>query len=211
MSAIANSVPTAQVGARERILAAAYDLFAHRGIRAVGVDEVISKSAVAKATLYKYFPSKDDLVLAFLDRREQLWALGFVEAGSAARASDPEGQLLAIFDVFDEWFRRVDEFEACSFINVLLEMGSGHPLGQACIRHLSNIRGVVIKRAKAAGLTEPEEFARSWHILMKGAIISAAEGDLQAAQRAKAMARTLIEQHRGGPRAARTARAAKRA
>src|SRR3954454_23026216 len=109
--------------ARDRILDTAYDLFSTRGIRDVGVDEVISRSGVAKATLYRHFPSKDDLVLAFLERRERLWTEDMVEAEARRRGATPEQRLLAIFDVFDDWFSRPEEFDACSFINVLLEMG----------------------------------------------------------------------------------------
>jgi AcrR family transcriptional regulator len=182
--------------ARERILTTAYELFSRRGIRGVGVDEVVESSGVAKATLYKHFRSKDELVIAFLQRREQLWTVDFVEAQSAARATDPEGQLLAIFDLFDDWFQNDADFEACSFINVLLEMGADHPLGRASARHLENIRAIIARRAASAGLIDPEQFAASWHILMKGAIISAAEGDVHAAQRAKELARVLIDRHR---------------
>jgi AcrR family transcriptional regulator len=185
----------APASARDRILESAYNLFSHRGVRAVGVDEVIERAGVAKATLYRHFPSKDDLVVAFLQLREQRWTLGWVEKEARRRGSTPEGRLLAIFDAFDEWFQRED-FEACSFVNVLLEMGSDHPSGEASMRHLKNIRGVVARLAEEAGLRDPESFARSWHILMKGSIVSAAEGDLQAAQRAKPMARALIERHR---------------
>jgi AcrR family transcriptional regulator len=181
--------------ARERILETAYDLFARRGVRDVGVDEIIERSGVAKATLYRHFPSKDALVLAFLERREELWTRGFVEAGARARGKTPEEQLLAIFDVFDGWFRRRD-FEACSFINVLLELGPRHEVGKASIDYLENIRGVVRSLAEEAGLRDVESFARSWHILMKGSIISATEGDVDAAKRAQAMAASLIEQHR---------------
>ena len=110
------------VSARERILDAAYELFSQRGIRAVGVNEVIERAGVATATLYRHFPSKDELVLAFLELREQRWTKDLIEAGAISRGSDPEERLLAIFDVFDEWFHR-DDFEACSFINVLLELG----------------------------------------------------------------------------------------
>jgi hypothetical protein len=69
------------------------------------------------------------------------------------------------------------EFEACSFINVLLELGSAHPAGRASIEHLGNIRSVVRQRAEEASLSAADSFARSWHILMKGSIVSAAEGD----------------------------------
>jgi len=180
---------------KERILSTAYGLFARRGIRDVGVDEVIEKADVAKATLYRHYPSKDDLVLAFLDRREELWTKGWVEAEARKRGATPEEQLLAIFDLFDEWFHR-DDFEACSFINVLLEMTNRHPIGKASARHLENIRTVISALAREAGLRDPTDFARSWHILMKGAIVQAQEGDADAAKRAKAMARLLIAEYR---------------
>jgi AcrR family transcriptional regulator len=182
--------------ARERILTTAYRLFTRRGIRAVGTDEVIAVSGVAKATLYRHFPSKNDLVLAVLQRREELWTLGLVEQQSRLRGETPEEQLLAIFDVFDDWFQKREDFDGCSFINVLIELGAAHPAGQASIQYLDNIRTIVRERAEAAGLVDVDNFARSWHILMKGSIIAAAEGDLQAARRAQTMGRALIERHR---------------
>lgn len=187
--------PSATVGARERILAASYSLFARRGVRGVGVDEVIKSSNVAKATFYKHFPSKDDLVLAYLDRREDEWTRELIEEGSQARGSTPEERLLAIFDVFDEWFRS-DDFDGIAFITVLVEMGRDHPLGKAAVEHLANLRAVVQRRAALAGLRDPEQFARSWHILVKGSIVAAQEGDLDAARRAKEMGVRLIEDFR---------------
>ena len=181
---------------RERILVASYDLFSRRGIRDVGIDEVVEKADVAKATLYRHFPSKDALVLAFLARREEQWTKGFVETGARARGKNPEERLLAIFDVFHDWFAS-PEFDTCSFINVLLEMGPEHEIGRSSIGYLENIRSIVRELAEEAGLRDTDSFARSWHILMKGSIISAAEGDLAAAKRAQAMAKLLIEQHRG--------------
>jgi AcrR family transcriptional regulator len=190
----------AQIGptmpARERILTTAYRLFTRRGIRAVGTDEVIAQSGVAKATLYRHFSSKNDLVLAVLQRREELWTLGLVEQQSRLRGDTPEEQLLAIFDVFHDWFQNHEDYDGCSFINVLLELGAAHPAGQASIQYLDNIRRILRERAEAACLVDVDDFARSWHILMKGSIIAAAEGDLEAAQRAQAMGRALIERHR---------------
>jgi hypothetical protein len=69
------------------------------------------------------------------------------------------------------------------------------PAGKASVQHLANIRSIVRRLAEESGLGDPESFARSWHILMKG--VSAAEGDAEAAQRARSMARLLLEQHRG--------------
>ena len=191
----AGQVPTAH----DRLLETAYEMFSTRGVRDVGVDEVIERAGVAKATLYRHFPSKDDLVLAFLEQREQRWTREWVETEARGRGSSPEAHLLGIFDLFDEWFHSED-FEGCSFINVLLEMGPKHPAGGASIRHLETICTVVGDLAAEAGMRDPESFARSWHILMKGAIVQAVEGDLDAAQRSKAMARFLLDEHRGdGP------------
>jgi AcrR family transcriptional regulator len=182
--------------ARERILETAYELFSHRGVHDVGIDELIERAGVAKATLYRHFPSKDDLVLAFLEQREQLWTYGWVEAEARRRGETPAEQLLAIFDLFDEWFHG-DDFEGCSFINILLEFGNvDHPIARASAVYLENIRSVVRTLALEAGLRDPDAFALSWHILMKGSIVQAAEGDREAAQRAQALGRLLIEQHR---------------
>jgi AcrR family transcriptional regulator len=181
--------------ARERILDTAYELFSRRAIHDVGVDEVIQHAGVAKATLYRHFPSKDDLVIAFLEAREERWTLAWVEAEARRRGSTPEEQLLAIFQLFDEWFHR-DDFEACSFINVLLELGPTHRAGQASVRHLASIRSIVGRLAEEAGLRDPASFAHSWHILMKGSIVAAAEGDAEAAKRARSMGGLLLEQHR---------------
>ena len=181
--------------ARERILDAAYELFSRRGIQAVGVNEVTERAGVATATLYRHFPSKDKLVLAFLDLREQRWTKDLIEAGAMRRGSNPEERLLAIFDVLDEWFHR-DDFEAGSFIKVLLELGPKSSAGGASVRHLEQLRAIARHLAEEAGLRDTDAFARSWHILIQGSIVVAAEGDTQAAQRGKSMARLLIEQHR---------------
>lgn len=173
----------------------AYDLFSRRGVRGVGVNELIASSGVAKATFYRHFASKDELVLAFLERRDKQWTVDKIISDARSRGETPEDQLLAIFDVFADWFAR-DDFEACSFINILLEMGSDHPLGRASIDYLEKIRGHVQRLAEAAGLRDSDGFARSWHILMKGSIVSAAEGDLAAADRSRQMAGWLIDHHR---------------
>jgi AcrR family transcriptional regulator len=181
--------------ARERILDAAYELFSKRGIRAVGTEEVLAKAGVAKSTLYRHFSSKDELVLAFLQRREQRWTREFVLAEARRRGSTPRDRLLAIFDVFDDWFHR-DDFEGCSFINVLLEMGDrDSPLGQASAAHLEYIRSVVRRLAEEAGVQDSETFAHSWHILMKGSIVAAGEGDELAGKRARAMGEDLLDRY----------------
>jgi AcrR family transcriptional regulator len=182
-------------GPRERLLDTAYELFSRRGIRGVGVEEVIEHAGVAKATLYRHFASKDDLVLAFLERRHQHWTDDIQQAQTRHSDGGPEQRLLAIFDVLDERFHST-EFDAYLFFNALVEMGADHPAGRASVRHVEHIRSIVRQLADEAGLRDTDDFARSWHILMKGSVIAAAEGDPDAAEHAKAMARSLIERHR---------------
>src|SRR6202162_2549133 len=164
---------SAEPVARDRILESAYELFSTRGVRAVGIEEVIERAAVAKATLYRHFPSKDELVLAFLKQREVVWTHGWVETEARKRGTTPEEHLLAIFDLFDEWFHKPD-FEGCSFVNVLLEYpDASHPLHRAAAAHLAEIRGFLEVLAARAEVADPESFARQWHILLKGSIVAA--------------------------------------
>jgi AcrR family transcriptional regulator len=179
-------------GARQRILDAAYDLFSQQGIRAVGIDAIIERSGVARMTLYRHFGSKDALVLAFLDDREERWTKEWLQAEVQRRASDPGDRLLAIFDVFDEWFA-LEDFEGCSFINVLLEVGNpASELHRASADQLARIRAFVAQLAAAAGVADPEALAHKWHILMKGSIVAAGEGDRDAARRAREVAALVL-------------------
>jgi AcrR family transcriptional regulator len=180
-------------GGRERILDTAYDLFSRHGIRAVGVDRIIDEAGTAKMTLYRNFASKDELIVAFLEQREERWTYGWLAAEVERRAATPRERLLAIFDVFGEWFARAD-FEGCSFINVMLEFDDREDLARvASVQHLANIRGFVAGLAAEAGVADPESFSRQWHILMKGSIVAAAEGDVQAAARAQELGALLLQ------------------
>jgi len=179
-------------GPRERLLDTAYTLFSTRGVNQVGIDTLLAESDCAKASLYKYFRSKDDLVLAFLERREELWTRRWLEAEIKQRTKDPRKRLLAIFDVFDTWFRGKD-FEGCSFINVLLETEPESPVRHSATRHLAKIRAIVQELADEAGLKNARQFAHVWHMLMKGSIIAAGEGNRNAAREAKAAATLVID------------------
>ena len=177
---------------RERIDQTAYELFSRRGVRAVGVDELVARSGVAKMTLYRHYASKDALALAFLRRREEQWTRAWLQAEVLKRAEAPGDRLLAIFAVFDKWFRKAD-FEGCSFINVLLETDrKDHPVRIATVEHLATIRVFLRGLAEAAGVRDPDGFARQWHILMKGSIVAAGEGDKDAALRAADIGRLLL-------------------
>jgi AcrR family transcriptional regulator len=177
--------------ARQRILDAAFELFAREGINSVGVDTIAAHSGSSKMTLYRHFKSKDALVLAFLDRREAVWTKEWLEAWLARVHGGPEDKLLAIFDAYDDWFRRGD-FEGCSFINTLLEARQTEVLWRASAQHLANIRLIVERLAREAGLADVERFGRAWHVLMKGAIIARHEGQFDAARETKATGRLLL-------------------
>jgi AcrR family transcriptional regulator len=194
--AVAPAAPAgARQSARERILDTAYELFSRHGTRAVGVDRIIAECGIAKMTLYRNFPSKDDLILAFLELREERWTRAWLQAEAQRGGATPAERLLAIFDTFAGWFHR-DDFEGCSFINVMLEIdGVDNAVRQATVRHLADIRGFVSGLAEEAGIADPDAFARQWHILMKGSIVSAAEGDLEAAGRARQLGELLLAHH----------------
>ena len=177
---------------RARLLDTAYELFSRHGTRAVGVDRIIAEAGTAKMTLYRHFGSKDELALAFLDEREQRWVKDWLRTEVERRSDDPRERLLSIFDVFGEWFALPD-FEGCAFINVMLELSDpGDPVRLASVGHLSKIRDFLIELASAAGIEDPDAFARQWHILMKGSIVAAGEGDTLAAARAREIGALLL-------------------
>jgi AcrR family transcriptional regulator len=180
-------------GARARILETAYDLFSHNGIGSVGIDRIIAEAGIAKATLYRHFPSKEDLVLAFLELREQRWTVEWLEAEAERMARTPQERVLVIFDALDEWFHRAD-FEGCPFIRTLLEIEAPrNPIHLAAARHLGVVRRKLQVYAEQAGAREPEEMSYQLQVVMMGAIVSAGRGDLEAACRARAFVERLLE------------------
>lgn len=187
----AGAVPTDD--ARERIVRTAYDLFSLHGVQAIGIDRVIAEAGVAKTTLYRHFRSKDDLIAAVLERREERWTRGWLEAETQRRAKTPENRLLAIFDAFADWFRR-DDYEGCLFLNTLLE---GHDrtsaVGAASVQGLGGVRAFLRGLASEAGIRDPDDFAREWQLLMLGSIVVASGGDREAAVRGRAMGVLLLE------------------
>src|SRR2546429_1894595 len=171
--------------ARERIDRTACELFSRHGIRSGGVDSISARWGVAKMTMYRHYPSKDEIALAFLRRREELWTRSWLQQGVERRANKPAERLLAVFDVFGKWFRRRD-FEGCSFIKVLLEHDDrGHPVRKASEAHIETIRAFLRQLAADAGARDADAFARQLQMVMMGSIVAAYAGDRNAAQRAK--------------------------
>jgi AcrR family transcriptional regulator len=189
----------ASVKARDRILSAAYDLFARHGIRAVGIDAIIEHSGVARMTLYRHFSSKDELVLAFLERRDALWSVAWLQAEVERRAKKPVERLLAVFDVISEWFN-ADNFEGCSFINVMLETTErSSAVRAATVMYLERVRLFLEQLAVQAGIADAAAFSRQWQLLMNGSIVAACAGDRGAAQRARELGALAIAAARAPP------------
>ena len=180
---------------RERISQAAYELFSRDGTQSVGIDAVIAHAGAAKMTLYRNFRSKDELILDFLRRREQLWTREWLQAEAQKRGRTPQARLLAIFEVFGEWFAD-PEFDGCAFLTTMIEIKDPEsPVRQASVQHLANIRKFIKALAADAGIPDTDVFARQWHILMKGSIMAAHEGDLAAACHARRLGVLLLRSH----------------
>lgn len=107
--------------ARDRILETAQRLFYRHGIRAVGVDRIIAESGVAKMSFYRHFPSKKDLVVAFLERRHRFWMDWFTRRVRELAENRASPGLGIIADALQEWFSE-PEFRGCAFINTVAEL-----------------------------------------------------------------------------------------
>jgi len=182
--------------ARERILRTAYELFLKHGFSAVGVDRIVADAGVAKTTLYRHFRSKNDLVVAVLERHDDLWTVGWLEPETRRRAAADDEQIVAVFEAFDDWFR--DEgYEGCMFINSLLEVHDDtSPIHTAALGGIEHVYARLVDWAENAGVDDPTAFAHRMQLLMRGAIVAAVEGRFDAVAEAGALARELLARER---------------
>jgi AcrR family transcriptional regulator len=162
--------PPAKTG-RERLLAVAVRLFYSRGIHAVGVDQVVKEAGVTKTTFYKHFESKDDLVLAAVQLKDQWECVAWDRAVQQLGGDDPVSKLRAFFDVMEIWFTS-EEFRGCVFINTASEFPDANdPIHRAAARHKRANRDVCRDLAAEAGATDPEGFADQFTALMEGTMV----------------------------------------
>jgi AcrR family transcriptional regulator len=182
--------------ARGRILDAAFALFYARGIRAVGVDLIIAESGVAKATFYKHFPAKDELVVAYLDKVDGIWTDQLRRAAEAA-GNDPADQLVGMFDALSQACRR-QGYRGCAFINAAAESAPDSPAHDRTVAHKTAVLAWVRELAERAGAREPGALARSLVLLLDGGLASGAlDASPEAPAAAKAAARSLVDAARG--------------
>jgi len=180
--------------ARERILEAATRLFLRDGFRAVGVDTIIAEAGVAKMTLYAHFPSKDDLIVAYLERaNEQFWE--WLE-GASAGVDDPRAKLAAMFDAVGE-LASSPQCLGCTFQGTAAEFpDSEHPGHRVALAHKQAVLARLRTLAQEAGLRAPEALAEQLLLLMDGAWAAARMfGPDNPGAQVAAAARALIEAH----------------
>ncbi|MBV6701878.1 TetR/AcrR family transcriptional regulator [Kitasatospora aureofaciens] len=181
-------------GTRDRaadgILDAAEDLFYGQGIQAVGMDAVRAASGVTLRRLYQLFPSKGDLVEAYLLRRDERWRADLAAYVDEA-AVEPREQLLAVFDWLAIWFAQ-PAFRGCAFVNAFGELGaSSLAVASAARHHKAEFAAYLARLTTAAGA--PPATAVHLALLAEGAITTAAiRGDSTPAAEAKEAARVLL-------------------
>ncbi|BAV97724.1 TetR/AcrR family transcriptional regulator [Lysobacter enzymogenes] len=153
--------------ARERILQTAHDLFYLEGVRATGVDRVIAESGVTKVTLYRHYPSKNDLILAFLDYRHERWMAWF-DAALRRHGDD----VAALAPALREWFAH-PQFRGCAFINTVAELGPALPAaGERARAHKRAMQARIADLLPDARAREAR--ARMLAVAVDGAIVRAA-------------------------------------
>jgi len=156
---------------REHILETASDLFYRRGVRAVGVDLVIQEAGVAKTSLYRYFPTKDDLIVAFLEREDaDFWSVW--DAVAQQHADDPVGELEAHMRWIGERLSR-SNYRGCPQINVAAEFAEhDHPARQVSRLHMHALRARLASIARRMDVSRPDELAAQLSLLVNGAFAS---------------------------------------
>ncbi len=154
-------------GTRDRILETAANLFYEHGVHAVGQQQVVDTCGCGKNLLYREFASKDDLVVAYLERCRQDWAAN-IEQGTRALADDPAGQLVAVVRTAVD---RVSApgFRGCPFLNIHAEFPDpAHPAHRIAVEHRAEVRAHLRSVAKQAGAREPEVLADRIMLIIDG-------------------------------------------
>jgi AcrR family transcriptional regulator len=152
--------------ARERLLAAANELFYAEGVQTVGIDRIIERAGVAKASLYNLFGSKEELVAAYLASRHDAMAGRLTEA--MEKVDDPRRKILAVFDAQAQLYARAD-FNGCAFLAATTEAPSQGLVEQAADRFRAWVRALFTDLAEQAGAPDPVSLGRQLHLLYDGA------------------------------------------
>lgn len=163
-------MPKTVLSAREQLLETAARLFFQHGYRAIGVDAIVAESGVGKMTLYRHFPSKDDLIEAYLrDSNEKFWTW-FEEAANGA--AEPREQLLAVFQALQKLVTTSTCY-GCPFLNAVVDFPEReYPGHQVAAEHKQAVRARFREMAERAGARSPDALADQLLVLMDGAFMA---------------------------------------
>ena len=185
---------------RDELIESAMNVFYRHGFHSTGLDQILKESGISRMTLYNHFKSKDELAVATLRRRDEIFRNNLMRSAET-RSEDPIGRILALFDVYAEWFEQ-DDFQGCMFINASAEFSDPDaPARRVSADHKVEIVRYITRLCHAAGFTEPVELAESLNILLEGAIVNAhvvakvpnnTSTTANAARRARRIAELLI-------------------
>ncbi len=178
---------------RDHLMATAWRLFYRDGLRVVGIDTILAEAGVAKMTLYNHFASKEELIIAILEKRDCEFRESIVaKVGTAG--SDPVERLLSVFDWLESWFG-TENFKGCVFIRALSEYPEPtHPIHKTAWRHKEAIQATLADLCAAVGAKDPTALANTLSLLIDGAIVAAhATQTTTPARSARATAASLLK------------------
>lgn len=180
---------------RDRVLETAARLFYEHGIRAVGVDRVVAESGVGKATLYRHFPTKDDLMVAALELRHEP-TIAFIKRLAEEAGETPRERLLGFFGQLEEAFGSPG-WHGCAFANATLELHDpSHPAREVAERHKRETADVFERLACEAGVRHPRELAEQLVMVLDGVMVATqVQDDPSVARSAARAARAIVEAH----------------
>jgi AcrR family transcriptional regulator len=184
--------PRLEGTAQDRLLAAANELFYEEGVHTVGIDRVIERAGVAKASLYSTFGSKEELVRAYLQRRSEIRQRRIAER--IARHDDPRDRILAVFDIMSE-LAGDPAFRGCAFMKAIVEGPHRESkVTRVCAAARAWTLGLFADLAREAGAADPERLAEQLVVLYDGGTMGAAvDHDPAAVRTARAMAEILLD------------------
>jgi AcrR family transcriptional regulator len=191
MSSSMATKETPRPSVRERLLEAASELFYEEGVNTVGIDRVIERAGVAKASLYNTFGSKEELIRSYLEARHEA-RRARIEHG-LARFKTPRDKLLGVFDLLGDIVAD-PRFRGCAFMRASAEAKDGGLVQAAVERARAWMRELLVSLARDAGAAHPERLGQQLAVIYDGATVSGQlERDPRVAREAKAMAATLLD------------------
>lgn len=191
MNTTAQSAAT-KLSARDRLLAAAEELFYDEGVNTVGIDRVIERAGVAKASLYSAFGSKENLIRSYLEARQEARKKRFME--KLARYKTPRTRLLGVFEIIGETFA-VPNYRGCAFMRASAEARPSGDVKEVSDASRSWTRQLFTELARDAGVPHPDRMVQQMVLLYDGAMVSAfMDGNPDAATTARGIASMLLDQ-----------------